>query len=405
MNRLIIIGNGFDLAHGLKTSYNDFISWYLEKKIGSKFDSVNFTKMNSHNDILCEIATRIGGSQIIKHRNLLDRIINNGSLLLKVKYISPLLLNIANSIENKKWVDIEYIYYNLLKTSIGVADTNNCLSYITDLLKEYLESIQDTTISLDYNDAVMNVLYGNIKKSDFTGREQFFQNHIIQMEGFDYSHKHHCIGRRIDLSNTHNSIISKLKSKDFSYADITGDPVLLDLLSSPNEVLLLSFNYTKTINIYRTEYTYNQLISIHGSLENRGSMIFGYGDEYDDSYKMLLDKNDNKYLEFIKSVRYLETDNYNQLLSFINSDAFQTYIIGHSCGISDKTLLRTIFDNPNCVSIKPFYYKSGNNDNYRDIVQNLCRIFSDPKRMREIVVDKTKCEPFPQIDEFRNSNN
>src|SRR5690606_10775217 len=29
MNRLILIGNGFDLAHGLKTSYKDFIFWYL----------------------------------------------------------------------------------------------------------------------------------------------------------------------------------------------------------------------------------------------------------------------------------------------------------------------------------------------------------------------------------------
>ena len=25
MNRLVIIGNGFDMAHGLKTSYMDFI--------------------------------------------------------------------------------------------------------------------------------------------------------------------------------------------------------------------------------------------------------------------------------------------------------------------------------------------------------------------------------------------
>ena len=31
MNRIIIVGNGFDLAHGLKTSYKDFISWYWEK--------------------------------------------------------------------------------------------------------------------------------------------------------------------------------------------------------------------------------------------------------------------------------------------------------------------------------------------------------------------------------------
>ena len=31
MNRIIIVGNGFDLAHGLKTKYEDFINWYWEK--------------------------------------------------------------------------------------------------------------------------------------------------------------------------------------------------------------------------------------------------------------------------------------------------------------------------------------------------------------------------------------
>jgi len=30
MNRIVLIGNGFDLAHGLKTSYADFINWYWE---------------------------------------------------------------------------------------------------------------------------------------------------------------------------------------------------------------------------------------------------------------------------------------------------------------------------------------------------------------------------------------
>ena len=33
MNKLFIIGNGFDLAHGLKTSYSDFILWYLKKAV------------------------------------------------------------------------------------------------------------------------------------------------------------------------------------------------------------------------------------------------------------------------------------------------------------------------------------------------------------------------------------
>ena len=33
MNRLVLIGNGFDLAHGLKTSYADFINWYWDYRV------------------------------------------------------------------------------------------------------------------------------------------------------------------------------------------------------------------------------------------------------------------------------------------------------------------------------------------------------------------------------------
>jgi hypothetical protein len=35
MNRLIIIDNGFDLAHELETSYHDFILDYLKKSLKS----------------------------------------------------------------------------------------------------------------------------------------------------------------------------------------------------------------------------------------------------------------------------------------------------------------------------------------------------------------------------------
>lgn len=31
MNRLLLIGNGFDIAHGLKTRYEIFIDWYWEQ--------------------------------------------------------------------------------------------------------------------------------------------------------------------------------------------------------------------------------------------------------------------------------------------------------------------------------------------------------------------------------------
>lgn len=31
INRIILVGNGFDLAHGLATKYEDFINWYLDE--------------------------------------------------------------------------------------------------------------------------------------------------------------------------------------------------------------------------------------------------------------------------------------------------------------------------------------------------------------------------------------
>lgn len=33
MNRIVLIGNDFDLAHGLKTSYEDFINWYCDLRV------------------------------------------------------------------------------------------------------------------------------------------------------------------------------------------------------------------------------------------------------------------------------------------------------------------------------------------------------------------------------------
>ena len=67
--------------------------------------------------------------------------------------------------------------------------------------------------------------------------------------------------------------------------------------------------------------------------------------------------------------------------------------MGHSCGNSDRTLLNTLFEHKNCLSIKPFYYiKEDGSDNYLEMVQNISRNFTDMKLMRDRVVNKTYCE-------------
>ena len=124
----------------------------------------------------------------------------------------------------------------------------------------------------------------------------------------------------------------------------------------------------------------------------------------DEDYKMIENIDDNEYLRNFKSFQYLHTPNYKRLLDLIDSEIFQVYIVGHSCGLSDRTLLNTIFEHKNCVSIKPFYYEIEDEkgqvigDNYTEITQNISRHFYEKKLMRKKIVNKTLCQPMPKIN-------
>lgn len=169
----------------------------------------------------------------------------------------------------------------------------------------------------------------------------------------------------------------------------------------PDRTLLLNFNYTTIADKYLPNTGRFSTIHIHGELTDPNSIIFGYGDEKDKDYNNIIDKNDNEYLRHMKQPHYSESDNYRRMLAFVESAPYQVYIMGHSCGNSDRTLLNTLFEHPNCVSIKPFYYveKESGKDNYLDIVQNISRNFTDAKKMRDRVVNKMYCQTLPQISE------
>ena len=113
----------------------------------------------------------------------------------------------------------------------------------------------------------------------------------------------------------------------------------------------LNFNYTDTISNYvinkycNRKETQTNFNNIHGNLKEKeiNPIIFGFGDDVDKRYQEFEDLDDNRYLENFKSIAYSQTDHYKRLLEFIESDNFQVFIFGHSCGISDRTMLNTIF--------------------------------------------------------------
>ena len=387
MNRIIIIGNGFDLAHGLPTSYKNFINWYLEGLTQALKDYSSDTLA----DDLCKF-------KIYKY-DWYTFFINNPHLndtsykeLIKIINDNPQLLSFTSSrfleaitkcIEKNNWVDIEKEYYNLLSKDFessndeNITKLNNELECLKNNLITYLNEIETKLINeFIVKDSIKEKIFEPINPRDISieakEKFEFFKNNRLAHDSHYKS--------LLNKYNTYKLLkdIDQRNSKEFYI---------------PDSILLLNFNYTKTADLYLPNEDIFKVNHIHGKLSNPKSIIFGYGDELDDNYKKLLKDNNNEYLKNIKSINYLNYTNYRELLSYIESAPYQIYIMGHSCGLSDKTLLNTLFEHDNCVSIKPFYYinKDGR-DNYTDIVQNISRNFTDMKLMRDRVVNKTFCE-------------
>ena len=113
-----------------------------------------------------------------------------------------------------------------------------------------------------------------------------------------------------------------------------------------------------------------------------------------ENYNKIEKLQNNDFLENIKSISYHKTRSYRELLNFISLGPYQVFIMGHSCGNSDRTLLNTLFEHDNCISIKVFYrqYEDGA-DNYIDLIKNISRNFNNKPNMRDIVVNRENCSP------------
>ena len=88
----------------------------------------------------------------------------------------------------------------------------------------------------------------------------------------------------------------------------------MESLSFPNKILVLNFNYTNIESLYVKDKEGVDVVHIHGDLAHPENIIFGYGDELDDDYKDMQKTNNNEYLKNIKSIRYLESERYREVL-------------------------------------------------------------------------------------------
>jgi len=347
MNKLVLIGNGFDLAHGLKSKYSDFLLWYLKEF----FSHVSFP--NKHEDELMRVILRRPAASVsfnsFKEYN--EALTNND---ITPNYKNTFLKKIITENYINNWVDIESLYFSILK------------SFCRRLEKHDI----DKSASIDSELRALNKCFDLLKEK--------------------------LIAYLLTIEN------SEKKENEDIHSHI--NKILIDNKSS--NILFLNFNYTTTLDMYidTNKYTLAKIINIHGKLvDDKNPIIFGYGDELDPFYEKIERLNDNEFLRNIKSFDYFKAKNYHQLLRFLDdkSHSFEVHIMGHSCGVSDRLLLSNIFEHEKCASIKIYYYqKNYKEDDFIEKTQEISRHFSAnyKSKMRRIINPYSECLPLTKYN-------
>lgn len=352
MNRLVLIGNGFDLSHKLKTSYKDFLTNYLWECVNKFYD------VGIYDDPLISIKYRYINASVLSGRTIektFEVVMNEIRLLSFVdgmsevvfEYKSDLLKQCVNECDSLNWVDIEIAYFDMLNLFKSeerkVIKLNSQFEYLQQRLQIYLNTINEN-FSNNYNYDYVSLITQIFKRSDF-------------------------------LTHT--------------------EPFSL----KPQNILILNFNYTSTFKEYH-DLCHNVIPTtinhIHGELFNEyNPIIFGFGDEFNTHYQGFENLKGTKVFKYIKSFAYLRTRYYHDLVRFTNDDPFQVFIIGHSCGLSDRTMLKHIFEHPKCKSIKIFHH--GGIDDYTEKTHNIARHFTDKGDMRLKIAYFDSEDKVPQI--------
>lgn len=361
---ILIIGNGFDLEHGLPTRYWDFLSfcnYILKNKGGDVKDSI-------FNGLHTSIQEYI-------QKNIINNSDDENEMIYEVKEIIRKNIWIKYFINNeecnnKGWIDFENEISEVIKS--------------LDYLKKYLKRRNKSSEAIVVDDREMynkayeflesiipklrNRIHGYFEDpNDFYGE---ISKEIIDELGKDLNSLIRCLEIYLE------ECVEKI--------DI--DNISPDISSISRVDKILSFNYTST---FKRVYKFNncEIDYIHGSLDiskdvTQNNMVLGI-DEY------LNEDEKNIDLDFIQFKKYFQRiykktgcsykkwiEEMNEYSSYCNN----IYIFGHSLDITDKDILKELMLMENTTTTI-FYF---NKQVYSQQIANMVKIIGQDELISRV---------------------
>lgn len=315
--QLLIIGNGFDLACGLKSKYTDFFDWIPEETYRDNFWYYIFDCLRNRNllesenwaDIELQIFNQLKNIEILYKDNFIHQI-NKESDYDYIGYINNYLKQRRDDVikDSVTPESLEITYWGLLATKEQYKDIPKTLEQALSFLFDHLKTLeQDFCVFLteQINKETDTTISKTISQNDFESQNNNYFTCSIKLLNHILKAYH---PNKYTGSNSQNNQTETYK------------------FHASNDTL--SFNYTLPVQSFNW---YN----IHGRLSSN-NIIFGI------NYDSLISHFTNTPIQFSKSYRILQ----NEFSSNIHLSKTIKNILfyGHGLGEADYPYFQSIFD-------------------------------------------------------------
>lgn len=332
--QLLIIGNGFDLACDLKSSYKDFFDNYL-KSISSTnskmyweryFQNMSYLNTSkddySWTDIETQIFIQLQNVEFLIKNELLnnkfyenkDDLINEIEIYLNKSNSNLKLDSLLSTFYLLRSVFENYLIGNSLKLNTTLDKIKKDLLKLENHFTSYLTNeIQNANSKIETNNEIATTIF--TENSYFIKSRILFASLLLFRMNINKTPFFVPPLEKLQETADSNLIINTLDVSHLSKFDIV-------------ENYVLSFNYTQP-------FQFPNLRNIHGNLNDK-NIIFGIDYDKVNSYFS------NQPTQFTKSYRILENKLNSDMV--IPSDINKILFYGHGLGEADYSYFQAVFD-------------------------------------------------------------
>lgn len=332
--QLLIIGNGFDLACDLKSSYKDFFDNYL-KSISSTnskmyweryFQNMSYLNTSkddySWTDIETQIFIQLQNVEFLIKNELLnnkfyenkDDLINEIEIYLNKSNSNLKLDSLLSTFYLLRSVFENYLIGNSLKLNTTLDKIKKDLLKLENHFTSYLTNeIQNANSKIETNNEIATTI--------FTENSYFIKSRILFASLLLFY---------MNINKTPFFVPTLEKLQETADSDLIINTLDVSYLSEFDMVenYVLSFNYTQP-------FQFPNLRNIHGNLYDK-NIIFGIDYDKVNSYFS------NQPTQFTKSYRILENKLNSDMV--IPSDINKILFYGHGLGEADYSYFQAVFD-------------------------------------------------------------